>query len=69
MPQPQEPGYTVFGAVISGMDVVDAIAAVEVRSMGIYQDVPATPIRILKARLLNPDAWTALPEPKPEPAL
>ena len=60
------PGYTVFGGVISGIDVVDAIAAVEVRSMGIYQDVPVTPIRILKARLLNPKAWTALPEPKPK---
>jgi len=64
---PPKPGYTVFGAVVSGMNVVDAIAAVEVRSMGIYQDVPATPIRILKARLINPDAWTALPEPEPEP--
>jgi hypothetical protein len=31
--------------------------------------VPVVPIRILKARLLNPEAWTALPEPKPpEPA-
>lgn len=48
------------------MDVVDAIAGVEVRSMGIYQDVPVKPIRILKARLLNPKVWTALPEPKPE---
>jgi len=60
------PGYTVFGGVISGIEVVDAIAAVEVRSMGIYQDVPVTPIRILKARLLNPKAWTALPEPQPK---
>ena len=65
-----KPGYTVFGAVTSGMEVVDAIAEVKVRSMGIYQDVPATPIRILKARLLNPKAWKALPnqEPEPEPA-
>jgi peptidyl-prolyl cis-trans isomerase A (cyclophilin A) len=62
-----KPGYTVFGAVIAGMDVVDAIAVVEVRSMGIYQDVPATPIRILKARLLTPKAWSALPEPEPAP--
>jgi len=63
------PGYTVFGSVVSGMNVVDGIAAVEVRSMGIYQDVPVTPIRILKARLLNPKVWKALPEPKPpEPA-
>jgi len=62
----KRPGYTVFGAVISGIEVVDAIAAVEVRSMGMYQDVPVTPIRILKARLINPKAWTALPEPKLE---
>jgi cyclophilin family peptidyl-prolyl cis-trans isomerase len=64
--RPAKPGYAVFGAVVSGMDVVDAIAGVEVRSMGIYQDVPVKPIRILKARLLNPKVWTALPEPKPE---
>jgi peptidyl-prolyl cis-trans isomerase A (cyclophilin A) len=64
-----KPGYTVFGTVVSGMDVVDAIAAVKVRSMGIYDDVPVVPIRILKARLLNPEVWMALPEPKsPEPA-
>jgi peptidyl-prolyl cis-trans isomerase A (cyclophilin A) len=62
-----KPGYTVFGAVTSGMEVVDAIAEVKVRSMGIYQDVPATPIRILKARLLNPKAWKALPESEPAP--
>ena len=62
----KRPGYTVFGAVISGIEVVDAIAAVEVRSMGMYQDVPVSPIRILKARLINPKAWTALPEPKLE---
>jgi peptidyl-prolyl cis-trans isomerase A (cyclophilin A) len=62
------PGYAVFGSVVSGMDVVDAIASVKVRSIGIYDDVPVTPIRILKARLLNPKAWTALPEPKSEPA-
>ena len=65
----KKPGYTVFGAVVAGMSVVDAIAGVPVRAMGIYRDVPAVPIRILKARLLNPKAWTALPEPKPpEPA-
>ena len=63
-----KPGYSVFGAVVSGMDVVDAIAGVEVRSMGPYQDVPVTPIRILTARLLNPDVWTTLPEPLQAPA-
>ena len=60
-------GYAVFGAVISGMQVVDKIAAVDVETVGDYQDVPVEPVRILTARLLNPAAWQVLPEPKPEP--
>lgn len=61
-------GYAVFGAVISGMDVVDAIAETEVETVGMYQNVPVTAVRILTARLLNPAAWTALPEAKKLPA-
>ncbi len=37
-------GYAVFGAVVEGMDVVDAIAEVETASMGPYDDVPVEPI-------------------------
>lgn len=33
-------GYAVFGKVIEGLDVVDAIAAVRTGSVGYYQDVP-----------------------------
>ena len=62
-----KPGYAVFGMVVSGMDVVDAIASVEVRNLGIYGNVPVTPIRILSARLLNPDAWKPLSNEKPDP--
>lgn len=62
------PGYAVFGAVISGMEVVDAIAAVKVKNVSFYQNVPETPIRILRARLLNPKSWVLLPEPKKMPA-
>ncbi len=61
-------GYAVFGTVISGMQVVDAIAETEVHTVGMYQNVPVTPIRILTARLLNPAVWKALPEPKKLPA-
>ena len=61
-------GYAVFGSVIKGMDVVDAIAETEVATMGMYQNVPVTPIRILTARLTNPEAWTPLAEPKTLPA-
>lgn len=57
-------GYAVFGQVISGMEVVDAIAAVETQAVSFYRDVPVEAIRILSARLLNPEAWTPLPEPK-----
>jgi cyclophilin family peptidyl-prolyl cis-trans isomerase len=38
------PGYAVFGAVVEGMDVVDAIADVETATMGPYDDVPVEPI-------------------------
>ncbi|MEJ2682055.1 MAG: peptidylprolyl isomerase [Gammaproteobacteria bacterium] len=42
-------GYAVFGRVIKGMDVVDAIAATPTQQRGIYRDVPREDIIILKA--------------------
>ena len=44
-------GYTVFGKVVSGMDVVDKIRAVKTGSRGPYDDVPEKPIVITKATL------------------
>ncbi|MCH7822161.1 MAG: peptidylprolyl isomerase [Proteobacteria bacterium] len=42
-------GYTVFGQVIEGMDVVDRIAAVKTGAQGPFQsDVPVVPIVIKK---------------------
>tara|TARA_B110000971_G_scaffold181474_1_gene188245 strand:+ start:815 stop:1471 length:657 start_codon:yes stop_codon:yes gene_type:complete len=61
-------GYAVFGSVIKGMDVVDAIAETKVATMGMYQNVPVTAIRILSARLVNPEAWKPIAEPKTLPA-
>ncbi len=43
-------GYAVFGKVVSGMDVVDAIAGVETGSKGPHQNVPNEPVVIQKAR-------------------
>ena len=40
------PGYAVFGKVVEGMDVVDAIAAVATRSVSYYDDVPVEPVTI-----------------------
>ncbi len=45
-------GYAVFGQVIDGMDVVDAIVAVPRGNRGPHGDVPIEPIVIQRATLL-----------------
>lgn len=44
-------GYAVFGRVVEGLEVVDAIALVQTTSKGMYDDVPVQPVVIKKARL------------------
>jgi peptidyl-prolyl cis-trans isomerase A (cyclophilin A) len=39
-------GYAVFGRVVGGMEVVDAIAKVRTGRSGAYQDVPVDPVVI-----------------------
>lgn len=48
---PQGFGYCVFGKVIDGMDVVDAIAAVPTGTVSGHQDVPREPVAITSIRL------------------
>ena len=49
-PQPDRWGYTVFGFVIEGMDVVDAIAQVRTGPGGDFsRDVPIVPIVVKQA--------------------
>ncbi|EMR12163.1 peptidyl-prolyl cis-trans isomerase ppiB [Methylophaga lonarensis MPL] len=45
-------GYAVFGQVIEGMEVVDAIRAVATTMRGPHQDVPAENVVIQKAVML-----------------
>lgn len=53
-PSTQAPGYTVFGKVISGMDVVNKIKSVPTGSGGPFpSDVPKTPVMIKSATLVN----------------
>lgn len=42
-------GYAVFGKVVEGLDIVDAIAKVKTTNRGGHQDVPADTVMILKA--------------------
>jgi peptidyl-prolyl cis-trans isomerase B (cyclophilin B) len=52
-PTPQGWGYAVFGEVIEGMDVVDAMAKAPTGNRGGHQDVPKTDIVIEKAEVLE----------------
>ncbi|HXJ35827.1 MAG TPA: peptidylprolyl isomerase [Candidatus Eisenbacteria bacterium] len=51
-PTPQGYGYTVFGKVVSGMDVVEKIAKVATGNAGPHQNVPREPIVIESATIL-----------------
>ncbi|MGJ7458803.1 peptidylprolyl isomerase [Halomonas sp. MA07-2] len=44
-------GYAVFGQVVEGMEVVDAIRRVPTGSRGPFQDVPREPVVIERAEL------------------
>ena len=46
---PQGWGYTAFGKVVEGMDVVDKIARVRTASKGMHENVPAEAVVIEKA--------------------
>jgi cyclophilin family peptidyl-prolyl cis-trans isomerase len=67
-------GYTVFGEVLSGMDVVDRIAGVPTTRMVTYDNVPITPVVITKVRIvsqpapLTPPAVTKAGAPAKRPA-
>jgi peptidyl-prolyl cis-trans isomerase A (cyclophilin A) len=46
-------GYTVFGKVVSGMDVVNKIVSVPTGSQGMHQNVPRTPVLIESASVVG----------------
>ena len=50
-PSPQGVGYTVFGKVVEGMDVVEKIGKVATGNRGFHQDVPKTPVVIESVKL------------------
>ncbi|HEX4964250.1 MAG TPA: peptidylprolyl isomerase [Thermoanaerobaculia bacterium] len=46
-------GYCVFGKVVEGMDVVDAIAQVPTGNKGMFQNVPTQVVTIKKATVVH----------------
>jgi peptidyl-prolyl cis-trans isomerase B (cyclophilin B) len=52
-PTAQGYGYCVFGKVVDGKDVVDAIKQVRTGNSGFFQDVPVGDVIILKAEVLK----------------
>jgi len=53
-PNPDGHGYAVFGKVVDSMTVVDRIRGVRTASRGPHQNVPAEPILIQTATILEP---------------
>jgi cyclophilin family peptidyl-prolyl cis-trans isomerase len=53
-PNAQQPGYTVFGKVVSGMDIIQKIKSTPTGSGGPFpSDVPKTPVLINSATLVK----------------
>ena len=52
-PTPNGWGYAVFGEVVEGMEVVDAMAKQPTGNRGPHQDVPKTDIVIEKAEVIK----------------
>lgn len=50
---PDDFGYAVFGRVLSGMEVVDRIAAVKTHTAGGMDDVPVDPVVIKDVKLVK----------------
>lgn len=55
---PEQYGYAVFGKVIKGMDIADKIVSVETKRVGPHQNVPAEPIYIKKAIIIEENNTT-----------
>ena len=52
-PTPQGYGYAVFGKVVDGLDVVEAIRVVKTGNKGGHQDVPLESVTILSASVVE----------------
>ena len=51
--EPQRYGYAVFGQVVKGMDIVDAIKSMETGRVKYFNDVPKEDVVIKNVRVLK----------------
>ena len=58
-------GYAVFGEVIEGMDVVDAISRMSTSALGDHANVPNEPVFIVKTTEVVEDEPQDPEPPKP----
>ena len=64
------PGYTVFGRVKAGLDVVDAISRLPAGAMGALKEAVPMPLVVIESiSRLDEDALAAIPEAEREAAL
>jgi cyclophilin family peptidyl-prolyl cis-trans isomerase len=63
-PLPSRWGYTVFGKVVEGMDVIDAMAYVPTGERAGFADTPLQPIVIQRAVVVGEDGAAAAPVPE-----
>jgi len=59
-------GYCVFGKIVEGMQVVDAIAGVPTNTVGQFQNVPTKPVIIKKASIVTGTAGSQAKPPAPK---
>ena len=52
-PTPSGWGYAVFGHVIEGMEIIDAMTEIPTGNSGMHQDVPETDIVIESAQMID----------------
>ena len=53
--KPSSFGYAVFGRIASGMEIIDAIAAVKTGNQGMHQDVPKEAVTIETVKRVEAD--------------
>jgi peptidyl-prolyl cis-trans isomerase A (cyclophilin A) len=65
-PVPTRWGYTVFGRVVQGMDVIDRIGETPTGAMGPFKsDAPLKPVIIEKMEIVSPSPAATLAPPTP----